>query len=244
MTHPEPARRAEAAAAHPRRDAGHQPDEAESHPQRHRGPPAGLGLPEVLFIDDVAALLRCSPSTIKRRLRARVFPVAPLPGIDKRPRWSKARCSSGSRPVARAGRCGGAGGGRGERGRGTRRPGDEEAGCRGVVHGRVRGGRPVFICAGCWPAVAAYWWEWPDATVRVVGQRPEWARCGVCNPERVSRCGQSRRGRRGLTERDQLRRPTPQRVTPVSTMVYGGCQLLAPTSCSGRRTFPRYRRCS
>lgn len=45
-------------------------------------------LPEVLFLDDVAALLRCSPSTIKRRLRARVFPVAP-PGIDKRHRWSK-----------------------------------------------------------------------------------------------------------------------------------------------------------
>ena len=46
-------------------------------------------LPDVLFLDDVAALLRCSPSTIKRRLRARVFPVAPLPGIDKRHRWSK-----------------------------------------------------------------------------------------------------------------------------------------------------------
>ena len=51
----------------------------------------GIGtLPEVLFLDDVAALLRCSPSTIKRRLRAHVFPVPPLPGIDKRPRWSKA----------------------------------------------------------------------------------------------------------------------------------------------------------
>ncbi len=48
------------------------------------------GLPEVLFLDDLAKLLRCSPSTIKRRVRARVFPVAPLPGIDKRPRWSKA----------------------------------------------------------------------------------------------------------------------------------------------------------
>lgn len=48
------------------------------------------GLPEVLFLDDLAALLRCSPSTIMRRVRARVFPVAPLPGIDKRPRWSKA----------------------------------------------------------------------------------------------------------------------------------------------------------
>ena len=47
-------------------------------------------LPEVLFLEDVAVLLRCSPSTIKRRLRAHVFPVAPLPGIDKRHRWSKA----------------------------------------------------------------------------------------------------------------------------------------------------------
>ena len=51
---------------------------------------AADALPEVLFLDDVAKLLRCSPSTIKRRLRARVFPVAPLPGIGKRPRWSKA----------------------------------------------------------------------------------------------------------------------------------------------------------
>ena len=47
-------------------------------------------LPEVLFLEDVAALLRCSPSTLKRRLRARVFPVAPIRGIDKRPRWSRA----------------------------------------------------------------------------------------------------------------------------------------------------------
>ena len=48
------------------------------------------GLPAVLFLEELAALLRCSPSTIKRRLRARVFPVAPLPGIDARPRWSTA----------------------------------------------------------------------------------------------------------------------------------------------------------
>lgn len=46
-------------------------------------------LPEVLFIDDVAKLFRCSPSTIRRRLRGGVFPVAPLPGIDKRLRWSR-----------------------------------------------------------------------------------------------------------------------------------------------------------
>lgn len=47
-------------------------------------------LPEVLFLGDLAALLRCSPKTIRRRLKAHVFPVAPIPGIDKRPRWNKA----------------------------------------------------------------------------------------------------------------------------------------------------------
>ena len=46
-------------------------------------------LPEVLFADDVAALLRCSRSTLERRVRARVFPLAPIHGVDKRPRWSK-----------------------------------------------------------------------------------------------------------------------------------------------------------
>ena len=44
---------------------------------------------EVLFIEDVGHLLGCSKSTIRRRLRAGVFPVAPLPGIDKRLRWSR-----------------------------------------------------------------------------------------------------------------------------------------------------------
>ena len=47
-------------------------------------------LPDVLFLPDLAALLRCSPKTIKRRLAAHVFPLAPIPGIDKRLRWSKA----------------------------------------------------------------------------------------------------------------------------------------------------------
>lgn len=47
-------------------------------------------LPDVLFLDDLAALLRCHPKTIRRRLDAHVFPVAPIPGIDRRPRWSKA----------------------------------------------------------------------------------------------------------------------------------------------------------
>ena len=35
-------------------------------------------------------LLRCSPRTFKRRMAARLFPVPPIPGIDKRLRWSKA----------------------------------------------------------------------------------------------------------------------------------------------------------
>ena len=46
-------------------------------------------------------------------------------------------------------------------------------------------GDPVFVCPSCWPQVAAYWQERPDAAVRVVGCRPEWARCGICDPERV-----------------------------------------------------------
>ena len=47
-------------------------------------------LPDVLFLEDLAALLRCHPKTIRRRLDAHVFPVAPIPSIDRRPRWSKA----------------------------------------------------------------------------------------------------------------------------------------------------------
>ncbi len=47
-------------------------------------------LPDVLFMEELAALLRCHPKTIKRRLDANVFPVAPIPGIDSRLRWSKA----------------------------------------------------------------------------------------------------------------------------------------------------------
>ena len=45
-------------------------------------------LPPVLLIQDVARIMRCSTSTINRRLRARTFPVDPLPAIDKRKRWS------------------------------------------------------------------------------------------------------------------------------------------------------------
>lgn len=46
-------------------------------------------LPEVLFLDDMAALMRCSRSTLERRVKARTFALAPIRGIDKRWRWSK-----------------------------------------------------------------------------------------------------------------------------------------------------------
>lgn len=48
----------------------------------------GLTL-DVLFIEDLAQLLRTSRSTIERRRRKRSFPIPELPGIDGRPRWSR-----------------------------------------------------------------------------------------------------------------------------------------------------------
>ena len=47
-------------------------------------------LPEVLFVEELAAVLRCSSSTVRRRLRARVLAIPTLPGVDKRPRFSRA----------------------------------------------------------------------------------------------------------------------------------------------------------
>ena len=44
----------------------------------------------VLFLADVAARLRCSPDTIRRRLREGLFPVAPIPSIDNRVRFPAA----------------------------------------------------------------------------------------------------------------------------------------------------------
>ena len=46
-------------------------------------------LPAVLFLEELSALLRCSRATLERRVKARVFPVAPIQGVDSRPRWSK-----------------------------------------------------------------------------------------------------------------------------------------------------------
>ena len=47
-------------------------------------------LPDVLTIRELAHVLRCSQSTIKRRLRDRTFPIRLLPGIDTRARFAKA----------------------------------------------------------------------------------------------------------------------------------------------------------
>jgi hypothetical protein len=44
---------------------------------------------EVLLIDDIARLLKTSPRTIARRIRAGSFPFPQLPRIDKRARWSR-----------------------------------------------------------------------------------------------------------------------------------------------------------
>lgn len=43
---------------------------------------------DVLFIDDVARVLKTSRSTIEVRRRHGTFPIPELPAIDKRPRWS------------------------------------------------------------------------------------------------------------------------------------------------------------
>ena len=43
----------------------------------------------VLFLEDVAALLRVSRSTIERRRRQGTFPIPELPPLDRRPRWSR-----------------------------------------------------------------------------------------------------------------------------------------------------------
>lgn len=45
--------------------------------------------PDVLFLEEVAEMLRVSRSTIERRRRDGTFPVAELPSFDRRPRWSR-----------------------------------------------------------------------------------------------------------------------------------------------------------
>ena len=43
-------------------------------------------LPAVLFLEELAALLRCSRATLECRVKARVFSVPPGQGVDSRPR--------------------------------------------------------------------------------------------------------------------------------------------------------------
>ena len=44
---------------------------------------------EVMFLDELAMLLRVSRSTIERRRRAGAFPIPELAALDRRPRWSR-----------------------------------------------------------------------------------------------------------------------------------------------------------
>jgi hypothetical protein len=58
--------------------------------KRDLTPPNPIGpLADVLFIEDVARILRTSRSTIERRRRSGSFPIPDLPAIDERPRWSR-----------------------------------------------------------------------------------------------------------------------------------------------------------
>lgn len=47
-------------------------------------------IPDVCFLDDVAAALRVSRRTIEKLRRHGAFPIRELPSLDKRPRWSGA----------------------------------------------------------------------------------------------------------------------------------------------------------
>ena len=46
-------------------------------------------------------------------------------------------------------------------------------------------GGPAMVCPGCWPDVAAEVRSRRGVEVRVLDERPAWARCGVCDPEDV-----------------------------------------------------------
>lgn len=47
-------------------------------------------IPAVCFLEDVCRILRISRRTAERLRRHRAFPIAELPSLDKRPRWSGA----------------------------------------------------------------------------------------------------------------------------------------------------------
>ena len=76
-------------------DAGRAGQEREENDQiRPRQGPAMMseslsGASSILFIDEVATVLRVSRSTIERRRRDGTFPIAELPSLDSRPRWTR-----------------------------------------------------------------------------------------------------------------------------------------------------------
>jgi predicted DNA-binding transcriptional regulator AlpA len=59
--------------------------------------------PEVMFLDELSAVLRVSRSTIERRRREGTFPIPELNPLDRRPRWSRQAVdrylASGPRPL-------------------------------------------------------------------------------------------------------------------------------------------------
>ncbi len=44
---------------------------------------------------------------------------------------------------------------------------------------------PVIVCSACWPQTAARLRGRRGVAVRLLDERPEWARCAVCDPEPV-----------------------------------------------------------
>ena len=72
--------------------AGQEREENDQIDPRQRPAVISEGLSEassILFIDEVATVLRVSRSTIERRRRDGTFPIAELPSLDSRPRWTR-----------------------------------------------------------------------------------------------------------------------------------------------------------
>ena len=68
------------------KDGGTGPDETKPT----KGATSGKNLPAVLFLPEMAELLRCSTGTIRRRVKEGKIP-APMSAVDHRWRWSRDR---------------------------------------------------------------------------------------------------------------------------------------------------------
>jgi hypothetical protein len=60
-----------------------------SHDDRCDITPEATTRAEVMFLDELSALLRVSRATIERRRRRGAFPIPELEPLDRRPRWSR-----------------------------------------------------------------------------------------------------------------------------------------------------------